>query len=59
MQVYTVEWECISCGQRHSFRYSLNELDGWPNKFELACENEDCGQEQDVPVRRCEVTPVE
>lgn len=59
MQVYAVEWECISCGKRHSFRHSLNEVDGWPNKFELTCENEDCGQEQDVSVRRCEITPVE
>jgi len=38
----------------------LNEEDGWPNKFEdLQCENEECGQVQDVPFRACTATPVE
>ena len=41
----------------HSFRHSVNEDDGWPNKFELTCENAECGQEQDVPFRDCTVTP--
>ncbi len=58
MKVYQVEWECISCGRQHSFRHSVNEEDGWPNKFELTCENEECRQEQDVPVRNCTLTPV-
>jgi len=57
-QIYLVEWECVSCGDRHSFRHSINEADGWPNKFELTCGNADCGQEQDVPFRACTVTPV-
>jgi len=56
MQVYLVEWECGSCGERHSFRHSVNQDDGWPNKFELTCENADCGQEQDVPFRACTAT---
>jgi hypothetical protein len=58
MQVFLVEWECGSCGERHSFRHSINEDDGWPNKFELTCENAECGQEQDVPFRDCTVTPI-
>ncbi len=56
-QVYTVKWECISCGREHSFRYTLPEHGEWPNKFELACENRECRQEQDVPFRACEVEP--
>jgi len=54
-QLYIVKWECISCGQEHSFRYTLPEHGEWPNKFELECGNQDCRQEQDVPFRRCEV----
>jgi hypothetical protein len=57
MQVYTVKWECVSCGQSHTFRYGLNEEDGWPNKFELTCENEECGQIQDVSFQSCTVVP--
>ncbi len=57
-QVYVVKWECISCGQEHSFRYTLPELGDWPNKFEdLACANADCGQVQEVPFRKCRVEP--
>lgn len=59
MQIFTIEWECGSCGQHHSFQHSANPDDGWPNKFELTCENTDCGQEQDVPFRACTVTPLE
>jgi hypothetical protein len=59
MQVYRVDWECVSCGHPQSFRHCVNEADGWPNKFELTCENEECGQEQDVPFRACRATPVE
>ena len=58
MQTYLLQWECVSCGHAHSFRHSINEDDGWPNKFELTCQNPDCGQEQDVPLRACMVTPV-
>jgi hypothetical protein len=56
MQVFLVEWECGSCGQKHSFRHAIQDEDVWPNKFELSCENSDCGQEQDVPFRACTVT---
>jgi hypothetical protein len=60
MQVYLFEWECPSCGGKHSFRRGLNEEDGWPNKFEdLQCENKECGQVQDVPLRACTTTVVE
>jgi hypothetical protein len=41
------------------FRHSVNEDDGWPNKFELTCENAECGQEQDVPYRACTATPID
>jgi hypothetical protein len=58
MQDYKVEWECGSCGERQSFRHSIEEDDGWPNKFELTCENPECGQEQDVPFRDCTATPL-
>jgi hypothetical protein len=58
MQVYLVEWECGSCGQIHSFRHSVDEDYGRPNKFELGCENPECRQEQDVPFRACTVTPI-
>jgi len=58
-QLYTVTWECISCGHEHSFRYTLMEEGAWPNKFELDCENPDCGQSQDVPFRKCTVEPFE
>jgi hypothetical protein len=56
MQVYLVEWGCASGGQRHSFRHGIQEGDGWPNKFELTCDNATCGQEQNVPFRLCTVT---
>jgi len=56
MQVYQVNWECISCGQPNSFRHSINEEHGLPNTFELTCENKDCGQQQDVSFRACTVT---
>ena len=56
LQTYLVQWDCRSCGRRHEFRHALQEEDGWPNKFELTCENPDCGQEQDVPFRACTVT---
>ena len=56
MQEYQVEWECGSCGENHVFRKMVNEDDGWPNKFELTCENPECRQEQDVPFRACRVT---
>jgi hypothetical protein len=59
MQSFRVEWECGSCGERHTFFHELNPDDGWPNKFELTCDNEDCGQEQDVPFRACTATPIE
>lgn len=59
MRVFRVEWECGSCGQVHSFRHSVDEDLGWPNKFELTCENPECGQEQDVPFRACTVTPID
>ncbi len=59
MQIYEVEWVCGNCGEPHSFRHSISEEDGWPNKFELTCENPDCRQEQDVPFRDCTVTPVD
>lgn len=59
MQTYLVEWECGSCGQSQSFRQSVNEDDGWPNKFELTCENTECLQEQDVPFRDCTVTLID
>ena len=59
MQIFTIEWECGSCGQHHSFQHNANPDDGWPNKFELTCENPDCGQEQDVPFRACTATPLE
>ena len=55
-ELYTVTWECISCGQEHSFRHTVMD-DIWPNKFELECENPDCGQSQDVPFRKCTVEP--
>ena len=58
MPVYLVEWECVSCGKKHSFRQGVQDEDGWPNKFELTCDNPDCGQEQDVPFRSCTVTPI-
>jgi hypothetical protein len=60
MAVYTVEWSCKLCGQGHSFLEEISELDGWPNKFDdLRCENPDCGQIQDVPMRSCTVTEME
>ena len=60
MPVYTVEWSCKLCGQGHSFLKEISELDGWPNKFDdLRCENPDCGQIQDVPMRSCAVTEME
>jgi len=58
MQVFVVEWECKSCGEWHMFRHSINAEDGWPNKFELTCENAECKQAQDVPFRDCTVTPI-
>jgi hypothetical protein len=34
-----------------------SEQDGWPNKFEdRKCENEDCGQVQDVRSNACTFT---
>ena len=59
VQVFQIEWECASCGRRHSFYRELIASDGWPNKFELTCGNEECGQEQDVPFRDCTATPVD
>ena len=60
MTVYTVDWYCKLCGQPHSFLKEVSELDGWPNKFDdMRCENEDCGQIQDVPVRSCTMTEME
>jgi hypothetical protein len=60
MPVYKVEWQCKLCGQPHSFLTEVSELDGWPNKFDdMCCENEDCGQIQDVPARSCTMTQVE
>jgi hypothetical protein len=53
--VYTVTWECISCSQEHSFRYTPRSDDDWPNKFEFTCTNPECGQQQDVPFRHCTV----
>ncbi len=58
MQVYVVEWECLSCGFKHSFRRGVTDEDGWPNKFELVCDNPECSQEQDVPLQACTVTPL-
>jgi hypothetical protein len=59
MLVYTVEWCCKLCGQTHSFLKEISDLDGWPNKLDdMRCENEDCGQVQDVPLRSCTVTEV-
>ena len=59
MQVYEIEWECISCGHRQTFRSGISEEDGWPNKFDdLECENEECRQAQDVAFRKCTITPV-
>jgi hypothetical protein len=55
-QLYTVTWECMSCGREHSFRHTVSD-DIWPNKFELECENPDCGHAQDVPFRTCTVEP--
>ncbi|HVZ60514.1 MAG TPA: hypothetical protein VG892_06970 [Terriglobales bacterium] len=55
-QLYTVTWGCISCDQEHSFRHAVSD-DIWPNKFELQCQNPECGQEQDVPFRKCTVEP--
>lgn len=59
MQGYRVEWECISCGQQHSFRYGIDSEDTWPNKFEVTCENPECGQTQDVPMRKCVISRLE
>lgn len=59
MPTYVVQWECGSCGQSNSFRHSINQDDGWPNKFELTCDNADCQQEQDVPFRACNLTLVD
>ena len=60
MLVYTVEWSCKLCGHPHSFLKEVPELDGWPNKFDdMQCENQDCGQIQDVPVRSCTLNEVE
>ena len=60
MQVYQVQWECISCGHQHEFRHGLNDNDEWPNKFDdRECENPECGHEQDVAFRNCTVTPIE
>ena len=57
MDVYLVEWACMSCGQTQSFRYIGSEEDGWPNKFEdRKCENEECGQVQDVRSNTCTFT---
>lgn len=57
-QVYVVRWECMSCGEEHSFRHVLPELGEWPNKFEdLECSNPDCGHVQEVPFRKCRVEP--
>ncbi|MBZ5671091.1 MAG: hypothetical protein LAO04_15355 [Acidobacteriia bacterium] len=56
----------LSCGvgvcklrAEDSFRHGLHEGNGWPNKFELICENAECGQEQDVPFRLCTVTSLD
>ena len=57
MQAYTVKWECASCGQSQTIKYALNEEDGWPNTFELTCENVECGQTQDVAFQSCTVVP--
>jgi len=59
MQVFQVEWECGTCGRRHSFFHEISEDDGWPNKFELTCENPACGQRQDVPLRACTLVPIQ
>ena len=59
MQNFRVEWECGSCGHAHSFQHTVDPDDGWPNKFELTCENPDCAQEQDVPFRDCTATPLD
>ena len=57
-QMYVVTWECLSCGEEHSFRHILPEGGDWPNKFEdLECKNRGCGQVQDVPFRKCRVEP--
>ena len=59
METYLVEWECTSCGRKHAFRYALSEESEWPSKFaDLRCENEECGQVQDVPFRACIATPL-
>jgi hypothetical protein len=59
VRVFLVTWECGWCGQKQSFRQSVNEDDGWPNKFELTCRNTGCEQQQDVPFRACAITPID
>ncbi len=57
MDVYLVEWVCMSCGQTQSFRHIGSEEDSWPNKFEdRKCENEECGHVQDVRSTTCTFT---
>lgn len=57
-RIYTVTWECLSCGREHSFRYALKEFGDWPNRFGgLVCENEDCGRVQEIPSRKMTIEP--
>ena len=59
MRLYNVEWSCKLCGHLQSFRHGLSEMDDWPNKFEdMECENQDCGQIQDVPTRSCTINQI-
>ncbi len=60
MRLYNVDWSCKLCGQSHSFQHQLSEMDEWPNKFEdMECENPDCTQVQDVPMRSCTINQID
>jgi|GEM_PF-1767360 len=58
MAVYRIEWLCAYCGQRQSFRQNIDPDDTWPHKFEVTCENKECGRKQQVSLRNCVATPV-
>jgi hypothetical protein len=56
---FNVEWTCKLCGQVNRIRQVLGNPDEWPNKFDdLQCDNEECGNAQDVPTRSCTVTEI-
>jgi uncharacterized Zn finger protein len=58
MSMFRIKWECGSCGQTNIFTHQFAEEDGWPDLFEVTCDNEECGQVQEVAYKTCEVIPI-